>query len=466
MKIVLFISVFLLVLTLAGCKDPVSVPETSSTVAFLSQADAITLYQQATAPYRMLDSYCYTIASSKKFTVGDNTFYQTSTQALSCQALSSETIAVSTQEVLQIDDSEITLTGQYANQTGYLSINGITFASSMSADAYLSRYVPLLLFDTSAYAEITANISNTSVQINFSKPVCAETWALPEDAQLVDAFGQATLDTSNTLLESTYTIIYTHQNTVMEWTVTTSMDPAEPEVQSPPPNETDVIPVAQEVFEIPKILEQVCGYLLQAETVKSTTTNTVTCQVGGIYRCQTTQLELSNPSGLAAEVNTSVDFINYNQSGEISRHEQVETFQQNRYTICVNGEPAQDSADISAEEMLSYCQEALIQNILLPNHIADIRCTMQEGVYHLTFSISDDLVQKLIENTGYTLYDNPSFFQELSDTCQTVSAFCCLAVEKHTGLPESAGIFLDVSHQIEESNYSLCVDIQQSFQFS
>lgn len=465
MKKVIFILVVLWSLTLTGCKDATPIPETSNTVSSFSQAEAIALYQQAAAPYQAPISHHYTIDSTKTTTVGANTFCQKSTQTLSYQNFGTDTMTASMEELLQIGDSKIAITEQYANQTGYLSINGATFASFMPAETYISRYVPFLLLDASAYTEITAKTNAAFIIIDFSQPIRAEAWALPEDAQLITASGQAILDASYTVLESTYTITYTLANTVTERTITTRIGSAEPEVQTLP-NEVGAILVAPEVFEVPKILEQVCGYLLQAKTVKSTAVNTVTCEAGGIYRCQTTNLELSNHSDLAAEVKTSVDFIDYNHSAEVSHHEQAEVFQQDRYTICVNGEPTQDSTHISAEKMLSYCQEILIQNILLPNDITDIRYTVQEDICHLTFSISDDLVQKLIENTGHTLYGNPSFFHDLSTASQTVSAFCSLTVDRYTGLPDSAGIFLNIIHQIKGSDYPLCVDIQQSFQFS
>ena len=96
----------------------------------------------------------------------------------------------------------------YAEGLEYVELNGSKYCSELDAAAFRDSRPPLLLLDPALYGQLSGEASEAGFSLRFEEPSGAETWALPEDAALLEALGSAVVSADGTLTDVRYELRY------------------------------------------------------------------------------------------------------------------------------------------------------------------------------------------------------------------------------------------------------------------
>lgn len=457
-KALLIYCLALFVLTFAGCQsfnDSTSEPPEGIAPEIL--------YAQAVEPLRTADSLSYTIKSTQTTSIGDQEFTCTSQQVLNIENPGKETMRSSMVETLDYGTLTLNFTEYYENGNGYVDIGEASFKAQISADVFTQRYAPVVCIDPTLYQEIQIVPIEEGIGIYFSKSTGAEQWALLGGTVFNESSGYAILDESGALQKSFYAITYTAGDaTITKHTEIIISD----QFQVSSPEDADTYkPI--DSFDAPRMLEQACGYLVQAEYVKSSADTVIDCETFLIHRTQKSSLTLQNSNDdLSALLDIQIDQINQSRGGEVTQFRQTEVFENSKYTISQNGEPAIGNKAIDETTMKDYCQDILIRDILLPSHIVGASAEETDTAIILTFQPSDVLAEAICSNVCNTLYSDGELLHTLSSDYSTQSIQCVLVIDKYTGLLQSFSSQYSASHTIESIAYQLESKTEQTYQYT
>lgn len=463
LRIAAFILCAALLPLLSGCFASDN-PEKTHTSAFTPDSSPSSLYQQAASEIRTADSLSLYIGAMTNTTVGGQTFSKTSQQLLNLQNYGTNALQGSMEETIHIGSYAITVSEIYADGAGYFTVNGSPFSAPMRAEEYCARYAPAILFDTTLYSDIQAFTYGKTTGITFRQPSAGESWALPDSAEFTDAYGYAVLDSTGSLQESTYTVIYKHGAATISQTtrvIIRSTDTVQ--VKSPGTAEA-YTPL--EYLDAPRKLEQGCGYLLQATQIQANSTENIACQAFAISRIQTTSLSMSGTGdAFSALLDINVNQVNQSRGGEVTVIQQTERFQNGIYSISSNGGESVTNTFVDHQSMRTYCQDFLVESILLTEYITGASVTETETAYRITFQGSEALTEAICGDVCSTLYNDPDLLNNLASSYSTDATQCYLELDKHTGLPNASGLDYSATHTIEDITYRLTSQTEQAYQY-
>lgn len=450
------IASFCAILLLAGCAGfaDSDIPETLSGSA---QDKLLEKYQTAADAVYASGDFTLLISTETKTTVGADVFTEASQQTLCVMDFGTEDMSASMTETLTIGSYSTSICEAYSDGTGYFSVDGTVFTSSMTADEYLRLYAPAALLDPALYSQILSAKQDDTTIIQFQQAAGSETWAVPEKAQLEEASGQAVLDKGGNLVSCSYCADYTYGAASVSLSVTVTVDTAPVSITLPGNTGSSV------TLEYPnavRMLEKACGYLRQASSVTAQTTNSIACQAGGDYLSRYYTLNMYEEMSL---LELSLDLISYSAGGAVTHYEQTERFQNGVYSITENDGDAVTRSDIASETMRTYCQDILLESILLPEYITTAEIADLGSTYLLEFTGSEKLAQLICENACVTLYENGDLLNDLASAYVTNTISCYISIDKYTGLPTASGLNYSGTHTIEGYGYLLNVQTDQAY---
>lgn len=456
------ISCFALLFLLAGCQSSGDsrIAQNATTPVV---SDPFEIYMQAASNIQSADQLSYYISSTKTSVLDDQEFTYSSQQHLNIQDLGKETMRCSMTEALKIGSFSVDITEIYENGNGYVTLDGNAFTSPLTAQAFIKRYAPAVCLDPTLYGQIEGNTNGNCIEISFREPSSAEAWALPADAKFTEASGYALLDENGALKESVYTLSYTTGSaSVTQSTKITMLSNGQ--VLS-----SDTIDTYRpiEFFDGPRLLEQTCAYLLQAKNVSSSAKTAIQCQTFSINRYQATVMSMAGSDiDFSAVLDVQIDQTNQSRGGEITEVRQTESFDNGIYSISVNGAEAAQNEDIDATAMRTYCQDMLIGDILLPQHISNVIAEESDNTLTLTFYASDSFAETICSNICKLLYSDAELLHTLSSSYETQTLQCVLRLDKNIGLPLFFSSEYSATHNIEEISYLLESTTEQSYEYS
>ena len=455
------LSLLTFLLFLTGChsaKDNQSEPTTVPQIA-----DPAVLYEDAADALRAKDQLSYYIGSTRTTVMNDQQFTVESQQQLNIQDIGKETVRCSMTEHLQVGTFSTEISEFYENGNGYVIVDGNGFTAPLTPDAVTVRYTPAVCFDPSLYQTVEGISNGGRIQLSFRQPSAGETWALPEGAAFTDATGYAELDENGVLKESVYTISYTLDNNTVSQTTKIILQDTSP-VLSPDAQAT-YTPI--EYFDGPRILEQACGYLLQVENITSHSETNINCQTFSISRNQISDMILSGSGeDFSAQLDVKINQTNQSRGGEVSDIRQTEFFDDGVYSISMNGAEVTPNESVDAATMKTYCQEMLIGDILLPQHITGVTAEEADGSLLLTFQTTDSFAEAICSNVCKLLYSDAELLHTLSSSYETQSVQCVLKLDLQTGLPQFFSSEYSALHNIEEISYLLESKTEQTYVYA
>ena len=426
----------------------------------ISVEDALARYQNAISAITAQTDIAINITQSKETTINGEGFSETATQTLQYKGLGKATFTGVMTEERTIGSHTVTIEEAYRDNTGYFTVQGSKFSGALTAEEYLDRYVPAILISPDLYETVSASMSDAVTTIMFSSAKAPETWMQENSASFLNAEGSVRLSEDDRILQNTYSITYSSDETAIHYSVTVVFD--SPNTVNTPSSiqASDYTPI--EYLDGPRLLETACGYILSAGNITSTYTSQIFCEAFGDMREEQTLLNMSDSDNWAARLDTDITVTNAGREGDITQLAKTELFNNGTYTATTNG-VSSDVGAVNMETMKSWCSDILVGTIMLPQYLSGASSVTSDKILHITYTANEDFVELIGENTCQILYQTPELLSQLTEAHTTDNLEAYLELDMQTGLPISAGIHYRGTYTINGLPYLLTAEFDQVY---
>lgn len=461
-----------LVLSLLGCNSAPQETTPPTTEPAPTEPPAEELYANARGLLESAEKITLDVMTTTTTTVADQEFTVIEKDILSYNGYGTDAIQASLKKSITnahdpkvaVEDASIPYSEVYSDGTVYISYaDGYSlFSAELTAEEAALRYVPAALLDASIYGDLSAEVSSAGTVITFASPSVAENWAIPEDAQMLDASGSAELDQNGALKKMAYTVTYQYGSA----TITKA-------VESKTRSDALSVVVPQDAAaysllqDADVVLTFVNGLVLaaQAESATTSSMDSIFSAAAMVMRSDGLELQYHNQDGdVSFLADTSVTFMNYG-TNENETYKQKETYLDGKYVISTDDGVPTTQTGVSADVFTDYTQDTLTYNILSPEYWLDVTTTDLGSLYLFEFTCTEDFGNTVQNDICLTFWNDAAFLNKLASAYATNNVTAYAAYDKYTGLPTAAGYTYAGTHTIDGVDYLLTEQCDQMIRF-
>ena len=468
--------------SLVACaKDPAQTtttpPTTEAKVPETTAAPVIppeTLYTQARAELESKESVSLDLVITTYMTVAGDEYSKRSTQTLTYQGVGTAETVIAMGEDMEFSvhspdydpNAADNVTYHYDEiwhqGTVYADMEGAyRFSGPVDEEAAAFRYTPVALLNLDLYGSVTAETGDAGTVITFAEPTAAETWAVPEEAELVEATGTAKLSADGKLEQMTYTVSYIYGTT--EYTEEYTSTPKATAETVTVPADTDAYTAISYVDALDQYME-VAMMLMQADSITSSSLESLTSQAAALVRNQSEQIYMAGrKDDTVAKFETGLYVMDYSTM-ESDEYDIEETYQNGRLTTVENDGLPSTASGYDWEDIRVYAIEGALYGMIDMDYWTDVTATDMGSVLFMEYKLNDNFGNTIQNGVCDMLWDDSSFLMNLSSDYRNGELNGYLSLDKYTGLPVAAGFYYEGYHTIEGYEYALSVQYDQSFE--
>ncbi len=466
-KILALLLAAAMLLCLFGCTaspDPTEPPTEPPTQATeLPAPDGKQIYTDAAAALRAGD-VTLDVVTVKTTTFGSQTLTEETTAVLTYTGMNTEDPKFSWEETTSwwdMDDegkataTEAKYKEAYAGGTLYIELeNKAYFSAPMAAEDLDSRYVPAVLLDVTLYGDIMAETTGDVTKLTFAAPTAAEAWAMPADAELVEATGTATV-TGGSLTAMAYTVTYDYGSVSVTWT-TESKPREKVEVVAVPPEAARYMYTEIQSPDALRMYLNTENLKEQAVSGTYTNVNSIFSQAAGVIRNQVFTIDYHDTEeDMLAKFVLDVYLMDYTTNKDYE-HNKEENYQNGKYVYTVDdGVPTTINNQISKQEIRDYYKQHLLISLLQPDYWQEVTVEDLGGLYYMEITFNGEFGDVLQNAACTSLWDDPGFLNAYASAYTTDEVTGYMSIDKYTGLPVAAGYAYQGTHIIDGDPYIL-----------
>lgn len=468
-KLIALFLLFAMLLSLAACT---STPTNDPAKTPAAENQAKELYMQAGNALESLSHVTLDLVITTHTTVDGDEFSSKSAQTLTYQAKGSQDAIIVMEENVEFsiharseeteEDLEPTQYKEtWHHGTVYAQLDDEHyFRSSMDSNTAANRYTPVLLLDPALYSSITAQETANGTLIQFAAPTACEKWLPAEDCTLVEASGDALINTAGNLAEMNYTVSYTYGASQVAMTVS-SKPLATPKTVSAP-EKTDAYTALTNIDAV-----RACMYatfnLVQTDDAVTQYSEVIFSDAAGYLQDYTVMAAASGRRDeTVAKIETTVHSIDYSTQ-ESNEYRQEVTYRDGKLTTVDNG-GLPSSTNSSWETVRAYVGRLLVFNIDMMDYWKDATITDLGSLYFLELRLNDSFGNATQNYICQMLWDDPAFLTNLATDYENAEMTAYVSIDKYTGLPVAAGHYFKGIHTIDGYKYEMTMQLDQSIQ--
>ena len=432
---------------------------------------AAEVYTKAADALKALTDVTLELVIDTMTMVGCDEFTEKSTQTLTYQGIGTEEAMISMDESLEFglhlpqdDDDEDTdeepleYSEIWYKDTVYAT-ESEDYKYSGKVESTAGRYTPAVLLDAALYGTVTSETSETGTKITFADATAAEAWAVPQDATLVKASGNAFIDPEGKLTEMHYEITYNYGSTQVSKTVDSKPQATPAAITAP--DADDYIAITY-VDALRAMVTTISG-LGQMDTVTVSNAEAIISEAAAMIQSQSFQGTLhGRKKDTIAKIDTMISQTNY-ANNKTETYKLEENYQGGKLTTTVNdGLPSTSSVDW--EDVREYMSQLIFAGYLDTDYWQDVTSTDLGSLYYLEFTLNDNFGNTMQNSICSTLWSDPSFLMNFATDYKNTDMNGYLSIDKFTGLPVAAGYYYKGVHTIEKKDYALSMQFDQSIE--
>lgn len=416
------------------------------------------LYRTARAAIDEAENLKLYLTTQTVSTVSGDSFHITIDQDISMKNLGTDDLIVKVTEDIDINEQYARNIEYFESNAMYANVESGSFFGKVEPETYLARFAPAVLLDDTLYGSITAEAEDDGTRILFAEPSSAEGWIFPPDAQLITASGSALISAEGKLTETVYTIEYQHGAVHYLTTVTAKAEPR-PSITIVDIGSSRNYLLTKDPT-IPRIYQMATMYLLAAQNVSTTISESVLCEAVDCAYIDETILDMSwTDEDPCASLEYTFSTQQYGAFRE-----------QNGSDLYLDGTFSRNFSDEEPEiksypsdYMLPYFEEYLTANLLPLDDATSLMAVPLGDILYLEVTCTDDVGMSANNYANSKLFGNAGYLNSLSSHYETLNYLAYLAIDLHTGFPTGAGIFYTGLHTINGQDCFLAMTTVQSF---
>jgi len=447
----------MVLVSLAGCQDNTAVTEPDD--GTLPPVDPKTMYAAARLEIDNSPDLQLIISMEQQRTVGDETYSHQVNALATYSGLHTDSLSAIIDENFSFGTYDGTYSTFYKDSVAYSQTMDFAFSTPMAADTFLAEQLPAILLDASLYSTITAETTSVGTTIRFANSGSLERWlADPSEVQFISAEGAAVLNKNGKLLSTSYTAKYLTGEVTHCISVSVSVSiPASNELSLQFPQTLDTATTILH-FQTPRLLFAAVGDICATQKLSGSYTETLYCEAADSIRKQQVNI-LSQ--GIGAELYASVDFATTltNYAGNAETNTQTELYENGIYSYSMNGGKPTVLQNVTAEQMRTYCEDTILSALLSIDYLGGAQLVDNGETYTLKLTGTEAMADALCDSI-YTILNLDLDETAQSYTTNKIGGY--LTLDKVTGLPLEAGIFLTRIHVIGGSTYTMTYQLDET----
>lgn len=480
-----FISLLLmlsLVFNLAGCKeepkesepdktpttqkpedtDPTQTDPTDTDPTQPSQTDPepsnpdhqaeIALYTNAVAALLSCPDIHMEVTQSEDVTVNGETFPSSSELEITYLDIGTETMAAKVTETAVFGEYETEIEEIYADGTAYASVYGSDFCSSMTAEEYTARYIPVQLLDASLYESITAEQTDDGTTLLFSEATALENWVLTDMSELIQASGEVSINSDGEITKAVYTAEYSSAGALIQVQVTADYSAPTVDTISTPKNASSHTQLTY--LDGPRMLEQIFGYINSYEAVSYNSNIATYSDAAAVYTGVTLSIHThGSGSNLSYKSNYSYYGMDY-YNEESYEYEMEEYFLNGKYTSSVDGGAPETNRSVTSADIDEYVLGYLAEYVFDCSYFSEAVCTDLGSLLLIEFTGKDELGEIICKEINYSIFGEEDYLDAYASDYRCDEMTYYIGIDKYLGLPTSIGMYYAGTHVIDGYDYT------------
>ena len=456
----LFLCIALLA-SIAGCgktpvtTDPVETTTVPATTEYVPSAAEV--YADAAAAVQAMTDLKLEITLVQQTVLGADTFKETTKETVQLQGIGTDALAASAEGSFQSGSNYFVETSEvFAGGVVYGTVKNDSYRAEITAEDYLEGLVPAVLLDETLYGSVEQADDGT---ITFTGATAPESWV--DNPYMIFDFaeGTAQVDKNGNLTASTYHAEYLQGAADITLDVTVKISAGSGETITAPENPDDY-PLMEESY-IVDLFHTVHGYILQAQSVTSSYTETVSLGAA-LYTTviQNTMDAWGNDDNQSMAF--EYDFMGIDGStGENYTYSEEGTYHDGKSTLIIDGgEP--ETGGYSNSSIHSYVEQDLLSCIPDLDDMETITSTVLGGVVILEYTLKDSYGEDIINAILNDNLVDPDGYRAEASKVTLDKAEGTITVDTSTMMPISVNMSVAMSHYIGGSAYVTSMDYQQS----
>jgi len=392
---------------------------------------------------------------SRSRTVNAQTFSEKVSGTASFSSIGTEEFDSIVEESLTYGANTSTYEESYCEGNAYCRVNGYTFSTPTTADAFIQRQLPAALLNENLYASIAAKATEEGSTLTFSAPTAPEDWISDLPITLINAVGTAQLDTGGHLVLTTYSAQYAIGS--VSYSLEVSVRISTPQALDlsivHPDHAAGCVQIAS--LDTPKFLLRCVGDLFTSNTFSSAAKESIISQAVPMTQIRDGAYSLTGGGAdIAAIIRNSTEHLDYRNQSVTTQEER--TFLSGLYTYIGNdGTPVPDPT-VTATQMRTQIEDAILAALFALNYISDAQIAEVGDAYHITFTGNAAYCADL-SNTLQTFLNVD--LDGTADSFEDTAAGGHLTIDKASLLPISLGMNFSRIHSFGKVDYTLSYEL-------
>lgn len=454
-----------LILSLSACgktaETPAeSLPEQQETVPSASE-----VYTQAAAALDASDVLSIQNDITLITQAGADTYKEEFSQTLELRGRCGDALSASISERCNYGNVTEMLEEVYSGGVLYSKLNGYSYQSTLSREAFADYIFPVVLLSAELYGTVEWEDEDT---IRFTDPTGPEDWLGLEEAELTGAEGFVDLDDEGRIVKSGLDASYSKGAAEIQLSITSTLQEPGAEEITAPANPEQYVSLPDPY--VPQMVFRAQGLSGKSTAISFTQMETFTMLdlsygMDNVARAQTFSYDCCGGlSDLVANMDVNVT-VSSGYYGETYNTVQNEHFENGEYTYTVDGEKTQEQG-ISALDMRSYYQNVLTAQMPTASEFAEYTLSDLGGSYLIEYVLTDEVCDSVEDYFQYNLFSNENFLDEMGQQSSVEAGERkgegYIGIDKATGLPTSVSISYASDYLIDGMSYSLGYEFVQA----
>ena len=452
---------------MAGCVEQEAEP-TETTTPLMEQYTKI--YQDACAALNAAGTVSLDVKLTSTMLVEDQQFVTENQQVVTYSGLGTDAVLIQMEENVKYsedeeekeDDEEVTslYTEIYGDGAVYVTLDGgASFTGAMSQEESTARYVPVCLFDPALYGDITMETSGDVQSITFAEPTAAEAWAIPAEAELVEASGVAQITADGAVKSMEYTVSFKYGTA--QYTCEVETAPRAEATQVALPEDADSYTVLQYPLALYTMISANNVREL-AESIAVNHNENYLSYAGGV------QASVGNTTyvhGTGKDMLMKMDEYTHVYSTQGNESYETEmVYKDGKLVITVDDGVPTTQTGVTASRMQEVITTQLETCMVPTAYWQDVTATELGGAILLEFTYNEDFGNNTQNSVCTKLFQSPSVLNQMASAYENKEMTGYLSVEKYTGLAVAAGMNFEGAHTIQGEEYEIALQVDQSFE--
>lgn len=397
----------------------------------------------------------YTVQETRK--IGDNTLTKHIAGKASYEAYGQADMTAWVEEKLDFGYYQCSYQEVYYGEKAYASVNDSSFWANQDPDAYISRQLPPVLLTPKKYRTIVYGEEPGTVL--FSNPKGMEAWV--GKGRLLEASGKAVLTEEGQLQMSSYTVRY--QKGAAEYTLDVT-------VQVMTPEQLDLSSVRQQEqsgpwladLDAPRYLVQVVADVYAAQRISCELAETITSEAVSLTYERTGEVLVQGRENMLQAQVWNASKLSNNR-GAITENTQLEQFENDVYTVSVDGSEPARNGSVTATAMRQYCEDTVLSGLLAVKYLRVASVEKEGNLLHLKLGCDENFRKIMTQHLKDALQVD---LDAVAQNMENHSSGGYVTIDTDTGLPVQMGMFLEKSHTIGGISYRLDYRLEEKLVFT